>query len=39
MAIIELFPILAKIMGEAAFSERFSPMCLSWLDDNVFAIR
>ena len=39
MTIIEYFPILAKIMGEAAFNERFGLMCLSWLDDNVFAIR
>jgi serine/threonine-protein phosphatase 2A regulatory subunit A len=39
MTIIEYFPILAKIMGETAFNDRFGPMCLSWLDDNVFAIR
>lgn len=39
LTIIEYFPILAKIMGEAAFSERFGAMCLSWLDDSVFAIR
>ncbi len=39
LTIIEYFPILAKIMGEAAFTERFGTMCLSWLDDNVFAIR
>ena len=39
MTIIEYFPILAKIMGEAAFTDRFGTMCLSWLDDNVFAIR
>ncbi len=39
MTIIEHFPILAKIMGESAFTERFGAMCLSWLDDNVFAIR
>lgn len=39
LTIIEHFPILAKIMGESAFTERFGNMCLSWLDDNVFAIR
>ena len=39
MTIIEYFPILAKIMGEVSFNESFGPMCLSWLDDNVFAIR
>ncbi len=39
LTIIEYFPLLAKIMGEASFNERFGPMCLSWLDDNVFAIR
>lgn len=39
MTIIEFFPILAKIMGEGSFNEKFGSMCLSWLDDNVFAIR
>ncbi len=39
MTIIEYLPILAKIMGEGPFNERFGAMCLSWLDDNVFAIR
>jgi serine/threonine-protein phosphatase 2A regulatory subunit A len=39
LTIIEYFPILAKIMGETSFTEKFGVMCLSWLDDNVFAIR
>ena len=39
MTIMEYFPTLAKIMGEGAFTDSFGTMCLSWLDDNVYAIR
>ena len=39
MTVMEYFPILAKIMGETLFQERFGTLCLSWLDDNVFAVR
>jgi len=39
ITVMEYFPILAKIMGEQLFQDRFGSMCLSWLDDNVFAVR
>lgn len=39
MMIIGYSTIMAKIMGEKLFQDCFGPLCLSWLDDSVFAIR
>lgn len=39
MTVIDYSIIMAKIMGEKLFQEKFGTLCLSWLDDNVYAIR
>lgn len=39
MTVIDYSIIMAKIMGEKLFQEKFGNLCLSWLDDNVYAIR
>ena len=39
LTIIDYSTIMAKIMSEKLFQEQFGSLCLSWLDDNVFAIR
>jgi serine/threonine-protein phosphatase 2A regulatory subunit A len=39
LAIIEYIPQLAAQLGQQYFEEQLSPLCMSWLADNVFSIR
>jgi serine/threonine-protein phosphatase 2A regulatory subunit A len=36
---VELFPILAKQLGENFFNEKLNPISISWLNDSIFSIR
>ena len=36
---MELFPILAKQLGEAFFVEKLNPICITWLSDSIYSIR
>lgn len=39
LAIIEYIPLLGSQLGIQFFDEKLSNLCLTWLGDNVFAIR
>lgn len=39
LAIIEFIPLLSVELGVQFFDEKLSSLCLSWLQDEVFAIR
>ena len=38
-SVVELFPTLAKQLGEAFFVEKLNPICITWLSDSIFSIR
>lgn len=39
LTVIDTFPVLAKQLGEQFFNDRLSNICISWINDSVFAIR
>eukprot|EP00727_Mastigamoeba_balamuthi_P007605 m51a1_g3465 putative protein phosphatase 2a scaffold subunit (590) ;mRNA; f:735591-737992 len=39
LEIIQFIPLLAAELGPAFFDDKLSGLCMSWLTDNVFAIR
>ena len=39
LAIIEHMPLLAQQLGQEVFEEKLVELVISWLNDNVYAIR
>ena len=39
LSVVEQYPGLAKQLGEQFFTEKLIPICLKWLNDQVFSIR
>lgn len=39
LSVVELFPTLGRQLGESFFNDKLCPICLVWLNDNVFSIR
>ena len=38
-SVVQLFPILAKQLGEAFFNDKLNPICITWLSDSIYSIR
>ena len=39
LSVVELFPILARQLGESFFNDKLSPICIAWLNDSIYSIR
>jgi serine/threonine-protein phosphatase 2A regulatory subunit A len=39
LSVVEQYPRIAEELGEAFFTEKFVPVCVKWLNDNIYSIR